>query len=157
MKPDSPTTRPPASGTLDFSILCDVLLDEAHEGVWVVDAAGGTAFANARAGEILGYTVDELQRLPLASLLGDAEQARLFTGSTEHHASEPRGLRVRRKDGSLLDSPCRVRALVDRDGCHSGTLVLLGEPVPLGAAAAAPRTRGPAVSEHDLRSRLPSQ
>ncbi len=94
------------------------IVELANDGIWVVDAAGRTLYANRRMAEMLGY--------PLEELLGADSTASLLEEGLSlvaRHRAEPLSdradrddIRLRRKDGSVFWASISTRQRVDADG-----------------------------------------
>ncbi|MCW2601565.1 MAG: hypothetical protein JWM02_3394 [Frankiales bacterium] len=99
-----------------------VVLETAHEGVWVLDADGRTRYANRRMAELLGVPVDMLLEHPLEDLLDPAL------------ASDLRGRLVRRAEGVAEGH----ELLVHPPGGSEIWLAISATPLPAGFAKAMP-------------------
>lgn len=80
------------------------IVAQAHEGIWVIDPAGRTTFANARMCDMLGYSTEELLGRVHTDLMfeadrpdGDVQMENRRVGTRETWDQ-----RYRRKDGSEL-------------------------------------------------------
>ena len=90
------------------------LFEQTHDAVFILDLAGNLQKVNQRAADMLGYTVDELLKLPREAVSADFQHTlnvenRLISG--EHIPHFDRFLRKR--DGSLL--PVEIYAELARD------------------------------------------
>jgi diguanylate cyclase (GGDEF)-like protein/PAS domain S-box-containing protein len=79
-----------------------VVLETAHEGVWVLDADGRTVYANRRMAELLRVPVDMLLAHPLEDLVDPALAAEIRERLVKraHGVAEDYELHVRPHDGS---------------------------------------------------------
>lgn len=105
------------------------LLETAHEGIWIFDASGATAYVNAKLAELLGYWVDELMRLPHEFLFDGApdESLNLFGKRPPATVAEQYEFKFRRKDGSPLWAIVSTTPLVDAAGNYTGTLAMVSD------------------------------
>ncbi|MFZ5785493.1 MAG: PAS domain S-box protein [Acidobacteriota bacterium] len=98
------------------------LVEQAHAGVWSIDAAGSTTYVNARMAEMLGYSVDEMAGAHLFSFLDEAGRAaaaenleRRRRGVAEKHDFE-----FVRRDGTRLLAELSTTPLMDENGTYLG-------------------------------------
>ena len=97
---------------------------DTRDGIWTIDAAGNTAFANERMADLLGTTVEEMIGKPSFEFVfpEDAEAARrLFDGKSRGNMS-PFEFRVRRKDGTPLWVAVNGTPMRDETGQFSGII-----------------------------------
>jgi PAS domain S-box-containing protein len=95
-----------------------------RDGIWTIDAAGNTAFANERMADLLGTTVEDMVGRPSFDFVypEDAEAARrLFDGKSRGNMS-PFEFRVRRKDGTPLWVTVNGTPMRDATGQFSGII-----------------------------------
>jgi len=78
------------------------IVDSAYEGVWAIDSAGKTTFANQRMADLLGYTWEQMQHVSMYDTMDTKLRdtaadnlRRRLTGVAEQH-----DFLFRRKDGS---------------------------------------------------------
>ncbi len=102
------------------------IVETAAEGIWTVDPAGLTTFANARIASLLDYSVDEMTgRLAIDFVFAeDREHAlkvltRPFAGSPESHE-----FRLSKKDGTQVWVNASASPLIDERGRALGTLAM---------------------------------
>jgi diguanylate cyclase (GGDEF)-like protein/PAS domain S-box-containing protein len=100
------------------------MVDQAGNGIWLLDSQGKTIFANARLAQMLGYPYGEL----LGSSLFQHVDAR-FRAEAEMHfrrhclgAQEQFDFRFRRHDGSYFWAIFSANLLVDDEGRFLGAL-----------------------------------
>jgi two-component system sensor histidine kinase/response regulator len=104
------------------------IVESAHEGIWIHDLAGCTTFANAQMSQLVGYSLDEMDRLNLFDLLDDEgkEQARGMLDRERHTPlTEQVDCRYVRKDGSLVWCLVNRSPLLDDHGRHIGSINLV--------------------------------
>jgi two-component system cell cycle sensor histidine kinase/response regulator CckA len=87
------------------------LLEQASDGIVLGSPDGKLLLANERVAEMLGYTRDELLKLPLAALYDAAEVPQIPLGWEElaRNSVVLRERRLRRKDGSTFIAELSVR------------------------------------------------
>ena len=103
------------------------LLESAREGVWVVDLEGTTTYANQHMADLLGVTVDALQRQSLFNFVDPEQRAIALTKlegvsgarATSHEIS------FRRADGSLFWASVALSAVRDIHGERAGVQALV--------------------------------
>ena len=102
-------------------------VDTAHEGIWVVDSQCVTTFANARLGAMFGASSHTLLGRDLASFVGDNPRATLSELLGPDHAAAGRtvDLCYRRLDGSVGWALASAQPMLDDDGRHEATLLML--------------------------------
>ncbi len=102
------------------------IVETAHEGIWVLDAAGATSYANRQLGVLLGVPVETLRECMWTEFLAPDDQAcrdsiaRLVQGTGERFECH-----LRRADGVRVwvlvsAAPCR-----DADGLVVGSLLMV--------------------------------
>ena len=103
------------------------LVEIAEEGIWAVDQERRTTFVNAKAAEMLGYTVEELQGQDYRRFMveDDAAIAPHRTGKGRSGAGRHPTARFRKKNGEIV--LCRISAcpITDDQGSPVGTLAML--------------------------------
>ncbi|MCU1623774.1 MAG: diguanylate cyclase/phosphodiesterase with sensor(s) [Frankiales bacterium] len=99
-----------------------VVLETAHEGVWVLDADGRTVYANRRMAELLGVPVDMLVAHPLEDLVDPAL------------AAEIRERLLRRAHGVAENYELRVRP----HGTSESWVAISAAPLPAGFTKTVP-------------------
>ncbi len=105
------------------------IVETTSEGIWVLDVENKTSFVNAKMAEMLGYTVEEMQGMPLFAFM-EAEEQRLaqaylerrYRGISEHH-----DFKFRRKDGSDLWAMLSTTAILDAAGNYAGGFAMLAD------------------------------
>ncbi|HEX7155480.1 MAG TPA: PAS domain S-box protein [Thermoanaerobaculia bacterium] len=105
------------------------LIDQAQEGVWVVDAAGKTTFVNEKMAEMLGCSADALQGLPIFDFIVD-EMRHVAVRNLHRRPNEPaeaQDFRFRRRSGGFFWGLLSTSPLFDELGRYHGTLVLISD------------------------------
>ncbi|MDF9407806.1 PAS domain S-box protein [Pelotomaculum isophthalicicum JI] len=104
------------------------IVETAYEGIWVIDAAGKTTFANKRMAEMLGYTVEEMVGQPLSAFM--YEEYRSIDSITDTSSMQKikkvfyrqYDYQYRRKDGTELHVIMSVSPLFNNDESYAGAL-----------------------------------
>ena len=103
------------------------IVETTLEGIWVVDAKNRTTFVNVALATMLGYTVEEMHGRTLFDFLDeqgvrDAEEeiARRRAG-----VSERVSVRLRRADGTMLETLLSTNPLLDESGAYAGSLAMV--------------------------------
>ncbi len=105
------------------------LVDNLHEGIWLIDKDAVTTFANPRMAEMLGYTVEEMVGAHLFSFVDDKDLD-FAQGQIERRRQgirESIDVELRRKDGTPLVANIEVTPLFDAEGQYAGALVGLAD------------------------------
>lgn len=103
------------------------LIETTTEGVWVLDPAGLTTFANARLAALLGCRREDLIGRPVFAFM-DAEQrvaAERYLDRRAAGISETHEFRLRRQDGAELWVLISTNPLYDADRRYTGALAML--------------------------------
>ena len=103
------------------------IADTAHEGIWLLDTAGRTLFANRRLAEILKSRPDELERASIFDFLDAAARAQVerTLAAPVGGAAGQRDVCLHRRDGSEVWVIVSSSAVTDDDGRLVGTLAML--------------------------------
>lgn len=104
-----------------------LIVENAAEGIWTLDAQGRSTFSNRRMADMLGYTVDEMVGRPLFDFMAPSERAgashlleRRKSGLAEHHP-----FAFQRKDGSELRAEVVASPILDAGGQVLGAMALV--------------------------------
>lgn len=89
-----------------------MLMEDAADAIFIADARGNYLSANARAGELLGYSREELLRLNIRDVIPDGDPP---SRHAELRDDSPllTERRLRRKDGCLVHAEIHAKALPD--------------------------------------------
>ena len=100
------------------------LVNNLHEGVWVIDHNDLTTFVNPRMAEMLGYTEEEMLGRHLFSFMRDHDKeiSRQNTERRKQGVREQYDFDFRRKDGSYLETSVEASPLTDDDGIYVGAI-----------------------------------
>ena len=103
------------------------IVETAREGIWIIDAESKTAFVNARMGEMLGCSVDEMLGKSLLTFMDDEWRAVAETHLKRRHegVQEQHDFRFRRKDGTELWAIVSTNPLFDEEGRYAGALAMI--------------------------------
>ncbi len=103
------------------------IVETTYEGIWLIDAAGRTEFANARLGEILGTTPESMLGRPLADYVFPEDEADLerFVERRRQGIREVHDFRLRRQDGRPVCIRLSTSPLLDREGQFIGALAMI--------------------------------
>jgi len=100
------------------------IVETTNEGVWLIDAAGKTAFMNLRMARMLGCEDDMgLGRSPL-EFLDDDGRAKLLA-HRDQHRSEQAEVRYIRTDGTIVWGLLEATPSFDSAGRYEGTLAMV--------------------------------
>jgi len=104
-----------------------IIVENALEGIWAIDAEANTTFVNQRMADMLGYTVDEMMGEHLFSFMDErgreiAEKniERRRQGIAEQHDFE-----FICKDGTRIYTLLEAGPLEDEDGNYTGALAFI--------------------------------
>jgi PAS domain S-box-containing protein len=102
------------------------IVDTANEGIWTLDAAGRTDYANRCLAEMLGCTPEEMiGRLARDFLADDPAAWEQWLHQPAGALSEPRDFRLRRSDGGELWAICSAARIKSEAGASVGTLIMV--------------------------------
>ena len=103
------------------------IVETANEGIWMVDRDGRTTFVNAKVGEMLGYSADEIIGRPLFDFMDDEwrEVARAKMQRRQEGQADRHEFRFRRKDGSELWALVSGSPTLDERGNFVGAMALM--------------------------------
>jgi PAS domain S-box-containing protein len=103
------------------------IADTAHEGIWLLDTAGRTLFANRRLGEMLRCGPDELEGTAIFDFLDAAGRPEVEQrlASPLGAEAEQHDVRLRRRDGTDLWAIVSSSPVSDDDGRLVGTLAMV--------------------------------
>jgi PAS domain S-box-containing protein len=103
------------------------LIETANEGIWIIDAARRTTFANARMAEILGTTSEAMQGRSVFEFMDEegARQAEESLGRRWRGISEQLDFEYQRKDGSRVWTHLASSPVTDRHGAVIGALAMV--------------------------------
>jgi len=119
LSPERPAVMPPA--------IYRSLMENALEGVWVVDPDAKTVFVNRRATEMLSCSQEEMLGRPLPDFLSPESVTRHEAARERDRAGESQQFEQTflKRDGSLLHVLLATSPLYDEKGQYAGSLGLL--------------------------------
>lgn len=106
-----------------------LIVETAHEGIWLVDAEYRTVLANPRLAEMLGTTPDELIGRPVHEFVDERDLPELRRRIAERKAGQPSAYDIRMKGpgGRTLWCFVRVTPVMSSDGEFTGALGMLSD------------------------------
>jgi PAS domain S-box-containing protein len=105
------------------------IVETAHEGIWLIDAANRTTFVNRQMAQMLGYSVEEMQGAQLTDFM-DEEGRTLAAANVERRRrgiSEQHDFKFRRKDGSSVWTLIETTPFFDEQGEYAGALGMISD------------------------------
>ena len=105
------------------------LVEIAREGIWAIDAENNTTYLNPRMAEMLQYTVDEMQNLPLQSFMDDAGKmifAQNMAGRRQGIA-EVLPFELIKKGGDRIYATISASPLTDDTGAYQGSIAVISD------------------------------
>ena len=101
------------------------IVETAQEGIWVLDSAGRTTFANARMAEMLRCTIPDLNTRTFFDFADDAELER--HGQARSDISHQCDFHFRRQDGSDLWTLISASPIRDESGLIVGSINMVAD------------------------------
>jgi PAS domain S-box-containing protein len=103
------------------------IVENAHDGIWMLDAELVTVFVNPRMAAMLGYTVDEMRGKPLSDFLSEAAWVEKRECLRQPGPAERQHVQAqyRRKDGSELWADVSPTRACGEDGTVTGVLEMV--------------------------------
>ncbi|GAB1538241.1 hypothetical protein NUACC21_08990 [Scytonema sp. NUACC21] len=103
------------------------IVETTAEGIWMLDADNKTSFANTRMAQMLGYTVEEMQGMPLFAFMKVEEQklAQFYIERRNQGIQENHDFKFCCKDGSDLWAMLCTAPLFDEAGKYTGALAMV--------------------------------
>ncbi len=100
------------------------LVENAQEGIWLIDAEARTTFVNQRMSEMLGYSVEEILGQPVFRFADErwAEQARKNFEERQQGSMGQMDFEFLKKDGSRLYALIEATPIFDDTGHFAGSL-----------------------------------
>ena len=105
------------------------LVELADEGIWAIDANYNTTYLNPRMAEMLEYTVDEMQSLPLTSFMDDAGKGIFAQNMERRHQriTEVHPFEFITKVGRRIYVTISTSPLTDEKGAFSGSIAVISD------------------------------
>ena len=105
------------------------LVENAHEGIWSVDAKGNTLFVNPQMANMLGYTVDEMLKMHLLSFM-DEKNAKIVKARVKNYRDIAEGLyefKFTKKDGKQIYVSIDITQIYDDYDNYIESLALISD------------------------------
>jgi PAS domain S-box-containing protein len=105
------------------------IVETAQEGIWVIDAAGVTTFANARIAEMLGYRVEEMVGRTVFEF-SDAEGRMIAEANLERRKkgiAEQHDFKFIKSDGTPVWAMVNTNPIYTRQGGVVGALAMVAD------------------------------
>ncbi|HEV7209778.1 MAG TPA: PAS domain-containing protein, partial [Mycobacteriales bacterium] len=105
------------------------IIETANEGVWVLDPAGRTTYANAKIAALLGYSAEEMASLSLYDVLDEPGKDRAAANLELRREGQSAQLECSylRKDGTPVWVLLNASPLFDEAGGYLGSVSLVSE------------------------------
>jgi PAS domain S-box-containing protein len=105
------------------------MVETAHGGVWLLDAAERTIYVNRRMAEMLGVTAADAEGTTVYSFLDEAMRARAAPNLERRRAgiSDSNEFRFRRRDGSEFWALVSSSPMTDDEGRYTGALAFVSD------------------------------
>ncbi|MFZ2455597.1 MAG: PAS domain S-box protein [Candidatus Altiarchaeia archaeon] len=103
------------------------LMEDALEGIWMIDETANTSFVNYSMAKMLGYGVDEMLGRHIFLFMDEKaiETCRQGIEKSRHGVTESYDFVLRRKDGRRLYARIQTAPLTDDDGIYTGSLIVV--------------------------------
>jgi PAS domain S-box-containing protein len=105
------------------------IVETAHEGVWLIDGAGITTYANRRMAALLGERVDDMPGRSLYQFMDEEARPAVRAQLQQRMAGRAEQLEFcfRRRDGSRLWALLAASPLFDESGTFTGALAMVAD------------------------------
>ncbi len=105
------------------------LVENAQEGIWVIDEKDKTTFVNQRLAEILGYTVEELLGKYIFSFIDekDLPLAKDYLAQVKKGIKEQHFFEFIRKDGRRIYTSLETGPIYDENGSYKGAIACVSD------------------------------
>jgi PAS domain S-box-containing protein len=103
------------------------IVETAHEGIWVIDAAGHTTFVNERMAAMLGREVAEMEGASFTDFMDEEARrvAALKLDARRQGVAEQHEFRFLRKDGTEVWTVVETTPFFDDAGTFAGALAMI--------------------------------
>lgn len=118
---------PPSGRSADDPPRYRQMVESSPAGIWAIDAASRTTYANPRLAELLGYDAAEMVGRPVSAFLDPESHRPALESAVRHVVGQPgQGEYVyRRKDGTRLRALVTAQPLRDDAGAFAGSLAVV--------------------------------
>ncbi|MDX2030968.1 MAG: PAS domain S-box protein [Blastocatellia bacterium] len=122
----SPNVQPELSITRSPGLYND-LVELAGLGIWIFNRDGATSYVNSPMAEMLGYTKEEMEALPVATFAEPDEirQAADYLRRRKQGVAESHEFRLRRRNGAEFWVYVTSKPIFDRAGGFQGALTMM--------------------------------
>ncbi|MEQ8960288.1 MAG: PAS domain S-box protein, partial [Coleofasciculus sp. C2-GNP5-27] len=103
------------------------IVETADEGIWSIDMDGNTIFVNPKMAQMLGYSVEQMQGMPMFAFMDEAGKARATRNLERRRQGihEKHEFKFRRRDGSELWTLIASTPICDASGQATGVLGMI--------------------------------
>lgn len=110
-----------------YELYCCCLLELIQEGLWVIDADNRTVYVNRKMADMLGYTVEEMDNLPVTDLIDKSDAAKYFSILERHEAGIKESLDFvfMHKSGRRVYTRLEIAPLFGKDEQFCGAMALV--------------------------------
>jgi PAS domain S-box-containing protein len=100
------------------------LVDTLNEGIWRIDAEGGTIFVNPKMAEMLGYKVNDMDGKHFFDFIDkkDLQNSRRCIEKCQQGITEQHEFTFRKKNGELLYTLVNTSPIYDEQGTYIGVI-----------------------------------
>jgi PAS domain S-box-containing protein len=100
------------------------IVDNLHEGIWMIDGETRTSYVNRRMAEIMGYTVEEMLGRPMLEFIDNTriEAAMRNLKRRSEGIREQVEFEFRRKDGAPVYLTIAASPFINENGSYSGAV-----------------------------------
>ncbi len=105
------------------------LVEQMQEGIWVIDKDAHTTFVNPRMAEMVGYTVDEMQRKHLFAFMDKRgiEISKRNLERRKHGIREQHDFELIHKKGQRIYTSMETSPITDKQGNYIGALACVAD------------------------------
>ncbi len=103
------------------------LVEHAQAGIWTIDSAAVTTYANPRMAEILGYTVDDMIGRTLFEFMDEHSSGAALENMQRRQKgiSELHDFEFVRKDGAKVSTTLSTNPIIDEKGIFTGAMAVV--------------------------------
>lgn len=106
-----------------------MIVENANEGIWMIDEKGFTTFVNEKMGEILGYDKEELMTRHLFDFMEEKSMkiAKKYMNRRHMGIREQHEFTFKKKDGQDVYTILNTSPIFDDEGKYKGALALISD------------------------------